>query len=321
MNKLPLPAASSRPLASMLILTLLPLLLVGCTCGWCESRRDRLIQSSEPKKDPRAELRQAVTLHASFDHGIDADFAAGDPQLYHAPSSRERQKGVPGLPEGNAIHLAPDQGRYGQALYFDKKIRPVVFYRGAENLNYQATNWSGAASFWLRLDPDQDLEPGYCDPVQFVGQAWTEGNMFVEFSKDETPRHFRYAIMAITRLWNPDGKKWEEIPVHQRPMVQVEKPPFSREQWTHVAFTFENLNTGLKDGIGKLYLNGEYQGAFLGFEQTFNWDVTQSAITVGLNYVGFFDDLAIFNRPLTPEEVRLLYQLPGGVSDLLGRKK
>ena len=35
-------------------------------------------------------------------------------------------------------------------------------------LNYNDRNWSATVSVWLRLDPDKDLEPGYCDPVQIV---------------------------------------------------------------------------------------------------------------------------------------------------------
>jgi hypothetical protein len=260
-------------------------------------------------------LRPALLLHASFDRGLDADFATGDAKLYTAASG-DRRTAHPGLPDGGLVVLAKGEGRHGDALHFTKKMKPVVFFRGDKNLGYTTNHWSGAASFWLRLDPDKDLEPGYCDPLQFVAQAWGEGNMFVEFSKDHTPRHFRYAILAVTRFWNPKNLGWEAIPEPERPMVPVHQAPFTREKWTHVAFTFGNVNSGKKDGWGKLYLNGESQGQFTGWENTFNWDVSQSAVTLGLNYVGWFDDLAIFKRPLTDREVRALYQAPGGVREL-----
>jgi hypothetical protein len=183
-------------------------------------------------------------------------------------------------------------------------MKPVVFFRGEKNTGYQAKDWSGAVSLWLRLDPDKDLEPGYCDPMQFVAQGWGEGNMFIEFSKDHTPRHFRYALLPVTKHWNPSGAKWEEILEAERPMVAVHKPPFSADKWTHVVFCFGNVNSGKKDAWGKLYLNGEYQGEFKGFDGVFNWDVSQSAVTLGLSYIGLIDDLAIFNRPLTDAEVK-----------------
>jgi hypothetical protein len=261
-------------------------------------------------------LRPALLLHASFDRGLDADFAVGDRKIYTAPTGN-RKMARPGLPDGDLVMLAQGEGRHGDALRFTKKMRPVVFFQGEKNLGYHTNNWSGAASFWLRLNPDKDLEPGYCDPLQFVAQAWGEGNMFVEFSKDHTPRHFRYAILAVTRYWNPKNLGWEAIPEPERPMVPVHRPPFAHDKWTHVALTFGNVNSGKKDGWGKLYLNGEQQGQFTGWENTFNWDVSQSAVTLGLNYVGAFDDLAVFNRPLTDQEVKAIYESAGGLRELV----
>ena len=258
-------------------------------------------------------LKSALLFHASFDHGPDADFATGDPQLLTAPD-RKRTQPRPGLTGADGIEIATGQGRFGDALAFRRKSKDLVFYRGPANLGYREKNWSGSASFWMKLDPDQDLEPGYCDPVQFVAQAWGEGNMFVEFSKDHTPRHFRYAIMAVTRLWNPNNEKWEEMA--RRPMVAVEKPPFRRERWTHVCFTFGNANTGARDGWGRLYLDGQKQGEFTGWENTFHWDPEQSALTLGYHYVGLLDDLATFNRALTDAEVQTLFHLPRGIAGL-----
>jgi hypothetical protein len=262
-------------------------------------------------------LRPALIFHASFDQGADADFARGDRACYTAPARNQRAQAKPGLHAGDAVKLAPGAGRFGGALEFKGKTKEQVFFKGPENLGFRTNDWSGACSFWLRLDPDKDLEPGYCDPLQYVGQAWGEGNMFVEFSKDHTPRHFRYAIMAVTKLWNPNNEKWEEM--KRRPMVANERPPFRRDRWTHVVFCFGNANTGRPDGWGKLYLDGVYQGEFRGWQNTFNWDASQSALTLGLNYVGFLDDVAVFNRALTDAEVRALHRLPQGVGALHAR--
>lgn len=264
--------------------------------------------------EPSSALREALLFHASFEKGLKADFAAGDATLYWSADGK-RATATPGLPEDGHVLLAKGEGRFGDCLWFTKKARPVVFFKGDKNVGYRTNNWSGAASFWLRLNPDTDLEPGYCDPLQFVAQSWGEGNMFVEFSKDHTPRHFRYAIMAVTKHWNPNNEKWEEM--KNRPMVPVTQPPFSREKWTHVVFSFGNANTGKPDGWGKLWLDGQYKGEFGGWRNTFNWDVERSAVTIGLNYVGGFDDLAIFNRPLTEAEVSAIHKAKGGMSEML----
>lgn len=258
-------------------------------------------------------LTSALVFHAGFDRGPDADFATGDTRLFTAPG-RKRTEPKPGLAEADGIELAAGEGRFGGALAFRRKSKDLVFFKGGPNLGYRDKNWSGSASFWLRLDPDRDLEPGYCDPLQFVAQAWGEGNMFVEFSKDHTPRHFRYAIMAVTKLWNPNNEKWEEM--ERRPMVAVTQPPFSRERWTHVCFTFGNANTGAKDGWGRLYLDGVPVGEFRGWENSFHWDVEQSALTLGYSYTGLMDDIAVFNRALTDAEVKSVFSLPNGIAGL-----
>ncbi len=253
-----------------------------------------------------APLKESILLYASFDAALDADHASGDAKLYTAASSN-RSRSMAGLPEDNLVLHSKEAGRFGQGLRFTKKMKPVVFFQGEKNLGYNTNSWSGSCSFWLRLDPDKELEPGYCDPLQFVAQAWGEGNMFVEFSKDHTPRHFRYAILSVTKHWNPNNRGWEDIPEAERPMVAVHTPPFRRDAWTHVAFTFANINSGKKDSVGKLYLNGKLQGAFADREHAFRWDVSKSAITIGLNYVGDFDDLAVFNRVLTDAEINTIY--------------
>ena len=69
----------------------------------------------------------------------------------------------------------------------------------------QRQHWNTTVSVWLRLNPDLDLEPGYCDPVQIVGDDSKKGFIFLEFSKDETPRYFRYAIRPLFHIWNPDN--------------------------------------------------------------------------------------------------------------------
>ena len=279
----------------------------------CFSASDVFAQEKAAASNP---LSAALLLHAPFDGKLDAVRSVGDPVLYTSPSG-SRKDAQAGLPTDNLVVHAKGEGKHGDALRFTRKMKPVVFFRGEKNLGYQPKNWTGSASLWLRLDPDKDLEPGYCDPLQFVAQAWGEGNMFIEFSKDHTPRHFRYAMLPVTKHWNPKNTGWEAIPEPERPMVAVHKPPFRANQWTHVVFTFGNVNSGNKDGWGKLYLNGEYQGQFTGWDAVFNWDISQSAVTLGLSYIGMLDDLAIFNRPLTDAEVKAIYEAPKGLDGLL----
>ena len=85
-------------------------------------------------------------------------------------------------------------------------------------------------------------------------------------------------------------------------MVQVERPPFSREAWTHVVFTLENVNNKSEPQVGRLYLNGELQGAIEKWDLTFGWDPAQVLLVLGASYVGHMDDLAVFSRALATKK-------------------
>jgi hypothetical protein len=281
--------------------------------GACPAARSTEIEN---QPSPIGNLRTALTFHASFDRTADADFARGEPRVFTALDSGKRPAATPGLPAEELARLVPSAGRHGGALEFRGQTKQQVFYRGPENLGYRTGAWAGTVSLWLKLDPDRDLAPGYCDPFQFVGQKWSEGALFVEFTKDHTPRHFRYGIFPVTKFWNPQNKKLEEMTDAERPMVFVRRPVFSRERWTHVLITFAQLNSGQPDGRGTLYLDGEPIGTATGWTHTFNWDAAQTALTLGLNYTGLIDDVAVFSRELTAAEVRTVFQLPRGITEL-----
>ncbi|MEN9574091.1 MAG: hypothetical protein RL514_1946 [Verrucomicrobiota bacterium] len=256
-------------------------------------------------------LKQALTFHASFDKGFDADFSRGD----KAALSRTKQGTMP-LAANDELKLVPDGGRFGGGLHFTKKGNTQPRFKDAGVLNYNATNWSASVSVWLRLDPDKDLEPGYCDPVQIVGEDTKKGFIFLEWSKDESPRHFRFAIRPRIELWNPNGLDWAKMTAAQRPAVNLERAPFSREAWTHAVFSFANLNDKAKKRIGRLHLNGKPVGTIENWDLTLGWNPEAVQLVLGAAYVGHLDDLAVFKRALTDAEVMQLHGLKTGVREL-----
>lgn len=261
--------------------------------------------------EARSGLSRALTLHASFDQGLDADFSRGDKKCY-VPQGPML---VPARPN-EEVKLAADAGRFGGALHFPKKGTYRPSFKDGGVLGYNAKSWSASVSLWLRISPDQDLEPGYCDPVQIIGNDSKKGYIFCEWSKDETPRYFRFAIRPLFHIWNPNNVQWADIPFEKRPMVQVDRAPFSREKWTHVLFTLENINDKSKPPGGKLYLNGKLQGAIEKWDLTFDWDPAKVLLVLGAAYVGFIDDLAVFDRSLTDVEVDRIYGLKKGIREL-----
>jgi hypothetical protein len=261
--------------------------------------------------ETKGKLASALTLHASFDKGLDADFARGDKQCY-IMQGKDLITAAP----TDEVRLVPDSGRFGGALHFTKKNNFRPSFRDAGVLGYNDKQWNASVSVWLRLNPDEDLEPGYCDPIQIVGDDLKKGFIFLEWSKDEKPRFFRYAIRPLFHIWNPDNVQWADIPVKKRPMVQVERAPFSREAWTHVVFTIENINDKSHPQIGRLYLNGKLQGTIENWDLSFGWNPEKVMLVLGAAYVGQLDDLAVFNKAITDYEVKYIHELKSGVSEL-----
>jgi hypothetical protein len=260
----------------------------------------------------RAEtLTDDLVFYANFDKSPDAVVAQGDGRLYTAASVADaiarKDLQIGQLPA--EVRLQADGGKYGGALKFDDKSSRVLVYLGdaingwAQPTDGRITNWSGTVSFWLKLDPKQDLKPGYCDPIQITQHAWNNAALFVDFD-NTAERDFRLGVFSDIAAWNPDNTPWEAFPVDKRPMVVVKNSPFTRDRWTHVALTFDKLNPN--DGTvssATLFLNGKSQGKLEG-PMPFQCDLTKAIVMIGVDYIGQLDELTVFRRALTPEEIR-----------------
>jgi hypothetical protein len=260
-----------------------------------------------------ADLGKSLTFHADFDGSTDARRAAGDKRIYTAPSYKEQASAKPGLDHPD-LELAPGKGRFGGALWFKKKNTKAIFYHADKNVPFISKNWTGTVSFWLSLDPNQDLEPGFCDPIQITDKAYNDDAIWVDFTKDERPRHFRLGVFGDLTTWNPQNLAADKNPDFGKRLVVNSNPPFARGKWTHVVITHTGLGSG--KGSARFYLDGRPQGTAENITEPFSWDLSRAAIRLGVSYVGLFDELAIFNRALTDQEVKTLHGLKKGVASL-----
>jgi len=145
--------------------------------------------------------------------------------------------------------------------------------------------------------------------------------MFVEFEKRPAGIPFRLGVYADKSVWNPTDRKFSDIPAAERPLATVENPPFAAGKWTHVVFVFEKFNTGKPEGLATLFLDGTKRGEIASRTQTFTWDSTTASLMLGLGYIGMMDDLAVFDRALTQDEISKLFALKNGVGELSAAKK
>ena len=251
--------------------------------------------------------QEAMVFHAPFDGTPDARKGGGDLRIQFGDSWEAPRNTRPGLPPGNVVRIDPGAGVRGDALRFDKKIPQLVGFRVPGNFPVPAEDAQGTVSFWLRVTPDEDIEPGYADVIQVTSKGWDDAAFFVEFTKDEKPREMRLGIYADKKVWNPEGRDWGKMSLAEKPLARVERPGFRRDRWSHVAFTWEHFNTGRPDGLARLYVDGRETGQIGPRTQTFTWDKDHAVIMLGLAYTGWMDDLRVYKRALTPNEVRALH--------------
>tara|TARA_B100000949_G_scaffold221795_1_gene222848 strand:- start:548 stop:1480 length:933 start_codon:yes stop_codon:yes gene_type:complete len=302
-----------RSLASSLAVLLSAAFLYGCS-GGAEPDPSMAGSSTEESFDATVALSEVLTFHASFDRGVDADWALGDRQIYTAPSYAEQDQAVPGI--GNpSVEVADGTGRFGHALRFTARNQHAIFYKAEDNVAYSSEDWNGTVSFWLSLDPATDLEPGFCDPIQITDAAYNDAAIWVDFT-GENPRQFRLGVFGDLDVWNPDGLSPDEHQGFLDRLLIVSAPPFATGQWTHVVITYAGINTQ-NGGVANLYLDGErLPHVSDSIDEPFTWDRGRGAIRLGVNYVGLYDEVSLFSRALTDEEVRALHVLEDGVAAL-----
>ena len=262
-----------------------------------------------PGKDPaaqRSSLREALTFHASFDETPDANFAKGDPKIYFLAKGQSDPK--EGLPD-SIDHVAHEKGagRIGDCLRFKTNQAPRIFFKAKDNLVYLKENWQGTFSFWLSTTPDEDLAPGYTDPIQITPRSALDACLFFEFGIED-PRPCRLGVFPDKTVWNPKNIPGKEFPLTARPLISVTSPPFSRDRWTHVVFTFRGFNNDDTKAVARLYLDGIPRGDLMNWKQQFTWDLDEAQIRLGVKFVGRIDEISVFSRELTVEEVKALYE-------------
>src|SRR5262245_58810960 len=178
-----------------------------------------------------ADWKKDAVFRATFDGTLDARVAQGDRKLYSASSYKEQSAAQPGI-DGVDVRHAKGEGRSGgDALRFVKKNTKAVFYKAQGNVPFDPKNWSGTVSFWLQLDPDQHLEPGFCDPIQVTDKAYNDSAIWVDFTKDDKPRHFRLGVFGALKSWNPANTPNEKNPDFNNRLVVVNRTPFARGRW------------------------------------------------------------------------------------------
>ena len=261
-------------------------------------------------------LSTALTFHASFDRGPDADFGNGDKKIYTGDFKGSRQQDA--IPTTTGLGTPPlliekAKGRYGDALAFTKENSHVVFYKLENNIQYRTKDFKGTLSLWMNLDPSE-IPDQYCDPIQLTDKYYASDAIWIDITKNDVPPDLRLGVLGDERWGGGGGGQGaaEEFFWH---LLKISNPPFGKDKWTHVVITWD-LN-GAEIGRAKLYFNGAYAGQSGPIREPFLWDTSKVTMRLGTgNYVGLMDDISLFNKALAAEEIKTLYTLKNGVAEL-----
>ena len=263
-------------------------------------------------------LRKALTFHASFDGGTDGVQAAGDPKLYWAPTFKQRGEAKPGLPPtgeivtrraqaGSATRCAsrrrsPRWCSSGAAATCHTRRRlerhRVVLAEGRS----RRASWNPASATRSRSRRERvERRARSSWNSRSVLNRSRSGSASTRISTSGTRR-----IGSSTKSRRANGRSsaWTSRPF---------RPASGR---TSCSRSSASTPAG-RTASARLYLDAQARGTLGPRPQVFTWDPEKVAIALGLGYIGLLDELTIFSRALTDEEVRTLHSLDRGVTALL----
>lgn len=261
------------------------------------------------EEEPAAALRRSLTFYASFDEAVRGDFGGGGmlpSTRFDHPTEKNAFVFEPSF-DPAVFRIAKDKGVRGAALECVDVLprRGRIFFPLKDNLAFRDGGWGGSASFWLNTDPNHLLKTPFCDPIQITEKGANNGGVWCDFP-DSTPRDMRLGAFPGAA----EGGKpiLESDPA--APLVVARNVGFQYGKWHHVAMTWNRFDTGRPDAEAELFIDGKSIGRLADREIAMRWNVDAAGIYVAVNYIGLLDELALFDRPLTADEVRFLHEHP-----------
>jgi hypothetical protein len=267
------------------------------------------------EKPMTKDILAAVSLYASFDERVAADFGGGE-LAFSTRVNHETEAGKlvfqPGF-DDKVFQIAKGQGISGGALS-PQDVLPRngrIFLPAKGNIGYRPGGWGGAVSFWLNTDPNKLLQTRFCDPVQITEKGANNGGLWFDFN-DAKPRDARMGFFPAVAEGAQPAKESDA----DAPLVRVPAVGFKSGEWHHVVLSWRNFDTGRADAAAGLYIDGKFNRGMMDATIAMDWDIEKTGIYVAVNYLGLLDELAVYHRMLTDSEIAALYADPGMLAGL-----
>jgi hypothetical protein len=273
--------------------------------------------SASAQVDERA-LHKSVTLYASFDTAVRADYGGGELTL-STRFNHETKKGEFVFEKGfdeNKFRVAGGKGVAGGALQAVDVLprNGRIFFPAKGNIAFKKGGWGGSMSMWINTDPDKLLKTGFCDPIQITQKGAGNGGIWFDFNDAKPNRNLRMgAFPAVPAGGQPIKESREAF----SPMVWVDKPGLKEGDWRLVVLTWSNFDTGKPDAVGRLYIDGKLLGEIRkDYPISMDWEIDKAGLYIAVNYIGLIDEFAIFDRPLSEAEIKHVRDNPACLQPL-----
>jgi hypothetical protein len=255
-------------------------------------------------------LKKALTFYASFDASLSPDVGVGPIKTrFGDPNDPAKQTFEDGYNK-DIYRIAKGKGIAGGCLEAIDVLpnRGRFFYPVKGNLAFKKGGWSGACSMWINTDPDMLFKLTFCDPVQITQKGANNGGIWFDFN-DAKPRDMRMGVFPAVAEGGVGAKESDA----DAPLVRVPKVGFKSGDWHHIVLSWSNFDTGKKDAIATFYVDGKKIGEVKDRAIAMDWDIEKAGIYTAVGYCGLLDEMALFNRALTAEEVAELHKNPGSL--------
>ena len=239
---------------------------------------------SGPEKEIEEGLSTQVLFFSNFEKGVDAFTATGS-ELAELDGEYTRYLSTAGKVDGHLVF----QSEAG-----------ALKYAADGNFPYkQNQSWSGGVSFWLGVDPAR-LEADFPEPFH-IGRRWDDAVIFVDFDKKRKPYALRFGCY-------PDKAREITDQTVQERVIRFQDIGWKADAWHHIVVTWSNFNSGRADAQWALFVDGTEIGRKTGLRQDITWNISDFQISFNhYKYGGRLDEIAIFDKMLTPADVKYLY--------------
>lgn len=176
------------------------------------------------------------------------------------------------------------EGKFGQGALL--KDNAQLYYSGKENFNIN----EGSAAFWVKRNEKWSNKRAFIIFKSIAGKGWNQSSIY----------------FSVTN-WNELSLKVFDDAKKSSQSMSQNNVPYRANEWLHLAITF-------KDGSLRIFVNGKEISYKTKCDPMMDMPTGLSKyIQFGSDYTpkavfdGVMDELRIYNRVLSPEEIASLY--------------